>query len=85
MRVLVGYAHLNSGAVTARFFTTNNLLVPADGTNGHDYGAPGAFDGRSHDHSAQAWLSRHAGVSSAVLGGAAVAGGVLAGWLAQRR
>jgi glycosyltransferase involved in cell wall biosynthesis len=27
----VGYAHLNSGRDTARFFTTNNLLVPAEG------------------------------------------------------
>jgi NAD(P)-dependent dehydrogenase (short-subunit alcohol dehydrogenase family) len=63
----------------------DNLHQPADGTNGHDYGAHGDFDGRSHDHSTQAWLSRHAGLSSAVLGGAAVAGGFLAGRLAQRR
>jgi NAD(P)-dependent dehydrogenase (short-subunit alcohol dehydrogenase family) len=63
----------------------DNLLQPVDGTNGHDHGAHGAFDGRSHDHSTQAWLSRHAGVSSAVLGGAAVAGGFLAGRLGQRR
>jgi NAD(P)-dependent dehydrogenase (short-subunit alcohol dehydrogenase family) len=63
----------------------DNLLQPADGTNGHDYGAHGGFDGRSHGHSAQAWLSRHAALSSAVLGGAAVAGGLLAGRLGRRR
>jgi NAD(P)-dependent dehydrogenase (short-subunit alcohol dehydrogenase family) len=61
-----------------------NLLQPVDGVNGHDFGAHGAFDGRSHGHSAQAWLSRHAGLSAAglsaaFLGGAAVLGGALAG------
>src|SRR5579859_511080 len=56
-----------------------NLLYPVDGVNGHDHGAHGAFDDRSHGRSAQAWLSRHAGLSAAFLGGAAVLGGVLAG------
>jgi len=56
-----------------------NLLQPVDGVNGHDFGAHGAFDDRSHGRSAQAWLSRHAGLSAAFLGGAAVLGGVLAG------
>ena len=55
----------------------DNLLQPVDGVNGHDFGPHGAFDGRSHDHSPQAWLSRHAGLSSAFLGGAAVLGGFL--------
>ncbi|MBO0816186.1 MAG: SDR family oxidoreductase [Actinobacteria bacterium] len=63
----------------------DNLLQPVDGINGHDYGAHGAFDGRSHGRSTQAWLSRHAGLFSAVLGGAALAGGILAGRLGQRR
>jgi hypothetical protein len=63
----------------------DNLLQPVDGVNGHDFGAHGAFDGRSHDHSSQAWLSRHAGLSSAVLGGAAVLGGFLAGRLGNRK
>jgi NAD(P)-dependent dehydrogenase (short-subunit alcohol dehydrogenase family) len=63
----------------------DNLLQPVDGINGHDHGAHGAFDGRSHSRSAQAWLSRHAGLSSAVAGGAAVVGGFLAGRLGQRR
>src|SRR5579859_3185682 len=57
----------------------DNLLYPVDGVNGHDHGAHGAFDDRSHGRSAQAWLSRHAGLSAAFLGGAAVLGGVLAG------
>jgi short-subunit dehydrogenase len=63
----------------------DNLLQPVDGINGHDHGPHGAFDGRSHGHSTQAWLSRHAVLSSALLGGAAVAGGLLAGRLGQRR
>jgi NAD(P)-dependent dehydrogenase (short-subunit alcohol dehydrogenase family) len=62
-----------------------NLFQPVDGVNGRDFGAHGVFDGRSHAHSAQAWLSRHAGLSSAVLGGAAVLGGFLAGRLGHRR
>jgi NAD(P)-dependent dehydrogenase (short-subunit alcohol dehydrogenase family) len=63
----------------------DNLLQPVDGINGHDHGAHGAFDGRSRGRSTQAWLSRHAGLSSALLGGAAVAGGFLAGRLGQRQ
>jgi NAD(P)-dependent dehydrogenase (short-subunit alcohol dehydrogenase family) len=55
-----------------------NLFQPVDGVNGRDFGAHGVFDGRSHARSAQAWLSRHAGLSAAVLGGAAMLGGVLA-------
>src|SRR5499427_3308648 len=49
----------------------DNLLQPVDGIRGHDFGAHGVFGDRSHGHSPQAWLSRHAAVSSAVLGGAA--------------
>ena len=63
----------------------DNLLQPVDGVNGHDFGAHGVFDGRSHARSPQAWLSRHAALSSAFLGGAAVLGGVLAGRLGKRR
>jgi NAD(P)-dependent dehydrogenase (short-subunit alcohol dehydrogenase family) len=55
-----------------------NLFQPVDGVDGRDFGAHGVFDGRSHAHSAQAWLSRRAGVSAAVLSGAAVLGGLLA-------
>jgi NAD(P)-dependent dehydrogenase (short-subunit alcohol dehydrogenase family) len=63
----------------------DNLLQPVDGVNGRDFGADGVFDNRSHDRSLQAWLSRHAAVSSALLGGAAVGGGFLAARLGQRR
>ncbi len=62
----------------------DNLLQPVDGVGGHDFGPHGEFGDRSHDHSSQAWLSRHAGLSSALLG-AAVAGGIIAGRLGQRR
>src|SRR5579863_9405186 len=63
----------------------DNLLQPVDGVNGHDFGPHGAFDGRAHDHSSQAWLSRHAGLSAALVGSAAVLGGFLAGRAGQRR
>jgi hypothetical protein len=63
----------------------DNLLEPVDGVGGHDFGPHGEFDDRSHDHSSQAWLSRHIGLSSAFLGGAAVLGAFLAGRLGQRR
>jgi NAD(P)-dependent dehydrogenase (short-subunit alcohol dehydrogenase family) len=36
-----------------------NLWEPADGKGGHDYGAHGRFDSRSHSRSPQTWLSRH--------------------------
>jgi hypothetical protein len=63
----------------------DNLHQPVDGVNGRDFGPHGAFDARSHDHSSQAWLSRHAGLSAALAGSAAVLGGFLAGRLGQRR
>ncbi|MGC1213024.1 MAG: SDR family oxidoreductase [Micromonospora sp.] len=54
-----------------------NLWQPADGPDGHDYGARGSFTGRSHSHSAQAWLSRHRLVTAAGLTVAAGAIGTL--------
>ncbi len=36
-----------------------NLWAPADGKNGHDYGAHGPFDDRAHAHSPQQWASQH--------------------------
>lgn len=42
-----------------------NLWKPADGPDGHDYGAHGSFDTRSTDRSAQLWASRHHGVLAA--------------------
>jgi NAD(P)-dependent dehydrogenase (short-subunit alcohol dehydrogenase family) len=52
-----------------------NLWDPADGPNGHDFGAHGAFDDRSKRWSAQVWASQHHGVVGAVLG-AVTAGAV---------
>jgi len=37
-----------------------NLWHPADGTDGHDFGAHGDFDERSHTRAPQLWLSQHA-------------------------
>ena len=51
----------------------DNLLHPVDAANGHDYGSHGMFDDRSHDRSAQLWLSQHACMSSRLLAGAASA------------
>ena len=49
-----------------------NLWEPVDRHT--DHGAHGRFDGRSHAHSPQAWLSRHHGVVSAA---AAVTGALV--------
>jgi len=62
-----------------------NLLQPVDGVNGHDFGAHGAFDDRSHDRSLQLWLSQHSRVSTGLVAGAAVAGTLLASRLGRRR
>jgi NAD(P)-dependent dehydrogenase (short-subunit alcohol dehydrogenase family) len=47
-----------------------NLWHPADGEDGHDFGAHGPFDSESLEHSPQQWVSRH----RTALGAAAVAG-----------
>jgi NAD(P)-dependent dehydrogenase (short-subunit alcohol dehydrogenase family) len=52
-----------------------NLWEPADGPAGHDFGAHGAFDDRSHDRDPQVWASHHHGFVGGV--GAAVAGAAL--------
>ncbi len=36
-----------------------NLWQPADGSEGHDYGAHGPFDDRAFGHSPQQWASQH--------------------------
>ncbi|MFC4787236.1 SDR family oxidoreductase [Nocardioides sp. MAHUQ-72] len=56
-----------------------NLWEPADGPDGHDFGAHGLFDDRSWGRSPQLWASQHHGT----LGAAAVA--VAAGALALTR
>jgi NAD(P)-dependent dehydrogenase (short-subunit alcohol dehydrogenase family) len=38
-----------------------NLWQPADGEDGHDYGAHGLFDDRAVDRSPQQWASQHRG------------------------
>jgi NAD(P)-dependent dehydrogenase (short-subunit alcohol dehydrogenase family) len=62
-----------------------NLLEPVDGMNGHDFGAHGIFDDKSHPRSVQMWLSQHAGVSAGLAAGAVAAGALLAGRLGQRQ
>ena len=56
-----------------------NLWDPADGDDGHDFGAHGQFDQRSHAHSPQVWASQHHGTL------AAVAVGLIAGAAALLR
>jgi len=46
-----------------------NLWKPVDGPGGVDHGAHGRFDGRSHAHSPQAWMSRHHGVTAVAAAG----------------
>ncbi|MDQ1725859.1 MAG: hypothetical protein QOG52_2887 [Frankiaceae bacterium] len=49
-----------------------NLWRPADGRDGHDFGARGDFTSKAKDRSAQVWLSQHHGaVASAVAGSVA--------------
>jgi hypothetical protein len=63
----------------------DNLLHPVDGATGHDHGPHGIFDDKSHQRSPQLWIAQHARVSSGLLAGAAVAGGLLAGRRGRRR
>jgi NAD(P)-dependent dehydrogenase (short-subunit alcohol dehydrogenase family) len=57
-----------------------NLWEPADGPDGHDFGAHGRFDDRSHDRSSQLWASQHHGLLGAVAAGTlGVAGALRAG------
>jgi NAD(P)-dependent dehydrogenase (short-subunit alcohol dehydrogenase family) len=52
-----------------------NLWQPADGADGHDFGAHGDFDDRSHRRSFQLWASQHHGLLG--VAGLAAAGGLL--------
>jgi NAD(P)-dependent dehydrogenase (short-subunit alcohol dehydrogenase family) len=51
-----------------------NLWHPADGEDGHDFGAHGIFDDRSSSRSAQLWASHHHGTLGAVAAGLLGAG-----------
>ncbi|MGI8677558.1 MAG: SDR family oxidoreductase [Jatrophihabitans sp.] len=59
-----------------------NLWDPADGPDGHDFGAHGVFDAKSVDKDPQLWASHHHGLLAAAAG-AGVAG--LAAVVAGRR
>jgi NAD(P)-dependent dehydrogenase (short-subunit alcohol dehydrogenase family) len=48
-----------------------NLWQPADGADGHDFGAHGIFDDTSKDRSYQLWASQHHGAVGAALAAAA--------------
>jgi NAD(P)-dependent dehydrogenase (short-subunit alcohol dehydrogenase family) len=56
-----------------------NLWQPADGSDGHDFGAHGDFDDTAKDRDPQLWASQHHGAL------AAGAGGLVAAWTALRR
>jgi NAD(P)-dependent dehydrogenase (short-subunit alcohol dehydrogenase family) len=58
-----------------------NLWEPADGPQGHDFGAHGIFDDQSHDRDPQLWASHHHGLLAAA--GAAALTGITA--LLRRR
>src|SRR5690348_2928864 len=60
-----------------------NLWDPADGDDGHDFGAHGRFDDRSHARSPQAWASQHHGTLGLV-GAGLLAGAVALGRSARR-
>jgi NAD(P)-dependent dehydrogenase (short-subunit alcohol dehydrogenase family) len=60
-----------------------NLWEPADGPDGHDYGAHGRFDDRALSTSPQLWASRHHGLLGAAAAGLVAAGGAAA--LLRRR
>ena len=65
----------------------DNLDKAADGADGTDHGARGAFTDRAHDRSVQLWASQHARLAGGALVASAAAGlttGV-AGLLARRR
>jgi NAD(P)-dependent dehydrogenase (short-subunit alcohol dehydrogenase family) len=62
-----------------------NLWEPADGTEGHDFGAHGHFDDVAHDEDPQQWASHHHGkVALAAVGGASAALAGLARMLTRR-
>ncbi|GAA3434096.1 SDR family oxidoreductase [Kutzneria kofuensis] len=56
-----------------------NLWQPADGRDGHDFGAHGRFDDQAHPRSLQMWASQHHGLLGAI-GGLMTAGALLAAW-----
>jgi NAD(P)-dependent dehydrogenase (short-subunit alcohol dehydrogenase family) len=63
----------------------DNLWAAVDDPAGHDHGARGIFDDRSHDRSPQLWMSHHAGALAGAVAGSAILGGVLAARRARQR
>ncbi len=62
---------------------TGNLWAPADGPDGHDFGAEGEFSDRARNRSGHEWVSHRVWpVTAAMVGGAAALTG---GLLARRR
>jgi NAD(P)-dependent dehydrogenase (short-subunit alcohol dehydrogenase family) len=61
-----------------------NLWRPADNPPGHDYGAHGEFDDKSHPRSAQLLLSHHRLAATAAAAAAAAAGMALVGRVRRR-
>ncbi|MDT7706892.1 MAG: hypothetical protein QOG20_2499 [Pseudonocardiales bacterium] len=61
----------------------DNLWEPADGLDGHDFGAHGTFDDRALAHSPQMWVSHHPALAAAATCGAGAVAGLL-GALAHR-
>ena len=65
----------------------DNLMAPADGAGGRDYGPHGVFGDKSHPRSAQEWLSQHARLTTAGALAGVTAGALAGGWraVASRR
>jgi NAD(P)-dependent dehydrogenase (short-subunit alcohol dehydrogenase family) len=60
-----------------------NLWEPADGPEGHDFGAHGEFDAKAKSTSVQVLASQHHGLVAAGL--AAMAAGAASAWWSRRR
>ncbi len=54
-----------------------NLWEPADGDDGHDFGAHGIFDAKAHSRAPQLWASHHHGLLATVGASAVAAGAAL--------
>jgi len=55
-----------------------NLWEPADGSEGRDFGAHGAFDDKAHAHAPQLWASHHRGLLASGAAALAAAAGARA-------
>ncbi len=62
----------------------DNLFQAVDGDGGHDHGARGIFDDRSHDRSQQLWMSQHAGVLAGAAAAALLGGALVTRWARSR-